>query len=376
MISIMLLIINTYADDGDNYNGNNIMKIVRSGYSTYSSNIPKFKVYPVSKKKYKTGGSSSGQMDERRLQCVEGLDVVGSISASFNTNNDGRGIASVMQFDSKNDSYSTLAINNKRYSGDSITEGNGLSFYASRLAYIGYSAEADWPSGVGIWEKKHSIQDLLFDASSNGKITNSNSLTKMLGYSYSISFAHTYGNEKQTGAYYRLSAKVKDFKSKIYNANHSPKVEKIRSGDTTVKFDDNDRIGPFYVKCPVSSLSGYIQKYNGTNYNVGTQQINSRIVFEYHDNVSNSWKPVRCQIYYNNSHVASTDNTGKITASRDGSYYDISKKEIFIKPLDSLPYERIDRFSITDYRNEFEAKGISFFMTTDFEDTSTFQDLT
>ena len=33
--------------------------------------------------------------------------------------------------------------------------------------------------------------------------------------------------------------------------------------------DDNDRIGPFYVKCPVSSLSGYIQRYNGTNYNVG-----------------------------------------------------------------------------------------------------------
>ena len=375
LISILLLIINTYANDGDGYNGNNIMAIVRSGYSTYSSNIPRFKVYPVSKKRYKTGGSSSGQMDERRLQCIEGLDVVGSISESFNTHNDGRGIASVMQFDSKNDTYSTLAINNNTYPGNSINAGNGLSFYASRLAYIGYSAEADWPRGVDIWEKKHSMQDLLYNASSNHKITNSNALTRMLGYSYSISFSHTYGNAGQTGTYYRLSAKVKDFKSKIYDANHSPKVEKIRSGDTTVKFDDNDRIGPFYVKCPVSSLSGYIQKYNGTNYNVGTQQINSRIVFEYHDNVSNSWKPVRCQIYYNNKHVASTDNTGKITASRDGSYYDISKKEIFIKPLASLPYERIDRFSITDYRNEFEAKGISFFMTTDFINTDTFQDL-
>ena len=371
LISILLLLINTYADGGDGYSGNNLMKIVREdSYSTYSSNISKFKIYPVSGKRYKTGGDSSGQLKERRLQCCEGLDVVGSISASFNTNHDGRGIASVMRFNSTEDTYTTLAINNKTYSGTSRDAEDKLSFYASRLAYIGYSAEANWPSGPEVMKKKHAIQDLLYNANGNHKVTGNNVLTQMLGYSYSISFANTYGSSSQTGVYYRLSAKLKDFKKKCYNSDHSNTVVKVRSGDTTVKFDANNRIGPFWVKCPVSTQSGYVQNYDGTDYDVGKNQIDSRIVIEYYDKVSNNWKPVKCNIYYGNSVYGSTNNNGVISASCD-----ISGKEIYIEPTATLPYERISRFSITDYRNEFESKGISFFMTTNYIDTSTFQDL-
>ncbi len=370
IMSIMLLIINAYA--GDNYNGDNIMTIVESNYWTYYSNIPKFDVYPSSKKKYYTGGSGSGQLQERRLQCIEGLDVKGGISASFDTNHSGRGIASIMNFDSTNDTYSTKAINKQTYSGNSRNAGT-YSYAASRLAYIGYSAQANYPDVSRVMDKKRSIQDLLYTINTSHQVTTANDFTKMIGYSYSISFAGTFTDANDHGVYTRLSAKLKDFKVKINDTSHSQSVVKVRSTDTRVELDAADRIGPFYVKCPVNSGVGYSQTFGGTSYNVGSTQIDSRIVFHYYT-TSGTWVPLQCNIYYNNTWVASTNYTGAMNKNGN-SYYDISNKEIYIKPVGNIPYENITQFSISNYRNEFEAKGLSFFGTTNYGDTGDFQDL-
>lgn len=375
IISIMLLIINTYANGGDSYNGNNIMTIVESSYDNYAANIvPKLKVYPSSWKKYYTGGSGSGQMDERRLQCMEGLDVKGGISNSFDTDGSGRGIASIMNYDSKNDTYSTKAINKKTYSGDSRSAG-AYSYSASRLAYMGYAAEKNYASGTNIWDKKRGFQDLLYTINSSHQVTANNAFTQMIGYSYSISFAGTFTDASDHGVYARLSAAVKDFKTKINNSSHSSTVDKIRPSDVSVRLDENNRIGPFYVKCPVNSYSGYSKKFGSTTYNVGKDHITSRIVFEYKQTSTGQWKPVKGDIYYNGTKVASTDRNGAILPNRNGTYYDISNKEVYILPTTTLDYGNISRFSITDYRYEFETKGVSFFGTTNYGDTSDFQDL-
>ena len=394
LLSAILLITNTYAKD--NLNTDKIMVIVgRTGstyntYDKYATIFNKLDVYPRSKKRYYTGGLV--QLEEIRLQCMEGTDITGSISKQFDTNGSGRGIGSVMQFSSDGDIYNTLAINGKNYSGVSSGSTNPFKFYASRLAMQGYLVESNYASGEDHWSRKWGLQYLIYKAqtikdSNNVTVDNTkkNTFTKMLGYSYSMDLNGTPVPGNFKGTYALISATFSSYKAKINNSSHKTNVTKV-TNNSAVTQTSSGLIGPFHVKCPVITARGYFRQCETKKYNVGADLINSFLVFRYRDSsvadASQQWKTLKCDIYYNGRKVASTNANGRIKVNTHGTdsiyddtYFDISNKKIYIVPK-GVTLSNVTGFRISNARSEFESKGITFIGQTDYVDDTTFQDLT
>ena len=381
LLALILLLINTYG--ADNSGTDDLLEVAGNRgtiYDTYdelADAINSFDIYPTTGKRYRTGGGQE-QLNERRVQCIEGLDVSGSISNGINTYGEGRGIGSIMEFWSDGDKYKTYAINATYYSGSSASDAN-YKYYASRFAFIGWAAEQDYAGGQNIWDRKHSVQYMLYHAATASNktvtVTNDNKLTEMIGYSYSMDLNGTELSDETSfaGTYATLSLGLKDFKAKINDSDHKPAMKKVDESVTELNFNDDGLIGPIHVKCPVNSIGSYSKTINGSTYHVGGY-IYSELIFWYYDAPNASWKYLACDIYYGGRKVASTGTNGRIVKVND-SFYDISNKEIYLKVPDNI-IGNISKIDIQNTRNEFESKGLSFFETTNYINSdNSYQDI-
>ena len=371
VIAIVLLLINTFA--ADNCSTTKIMEICRNySLDNYFNLYYNLDIYPNSGKRY-YAGDDSGQQNERRVLCMEGLDVTSTgVTGSINTNNDGRGIGSYGWYATNGDNYWTYAINNKKYVGN--TRSGSYTSYASRMALMGYLAEANYGNTFTVWDRKTSMQYLLYKANSNHKVTDANDFTKMIGFSYSISLNGTYYNNNFRGIYAEMSAAMKDFQDKCYNAGHSPNVDKVKT-NSDLEMDLNDKIGPIHVKCPVNTYEGYVQ----AGCDIGKDQIQSVVKIQYFD--GSNWHNFDYDVYYNNdkkAYSASNDNyfIKSSNPSADGTYYDISNKEIYIKPTGNLDLGKVQKIRVYNGKWDFESFGICFFGNTTYGNSEdTFQDI-
>ena len=343
LTAIILLLSNTFAieakkvdsisniGDFTKHDSNNILE----SYDDFKAASEMLDLYKNNARKY----ILDGEINNR----IQYLNIQDSIIEVENDKRLEYGISSIFNVNSNYSSYKTLASDDVVYTGESE--------YAAKIAFMGYLLDSGYnKENIENNDLKYNLSRLLYYADKNSinEISDqSSAIKKIIGSSYSFDYDV---KENDFGVYDKIASKYMQYRED----SQSTSVEKIDSEETSVYTFDNNWIGPFYLKAPLSSNNRYAIKTGDTNIIVG-DIISSENYVEYFSIDNKEWRGFEAEIIYNDETIGKTDADGRIETN-----IDLSNKSFFLKSINQDIKNDVSQLRIKNKHNEYEATGINF----------------
>ena len=342
LTAIVLLLSNTFAIDAKKVESiSNINEFIKynnntlESYDDFKSASEMLDLYKNNARKY----ILDGQIDNR----IQYLNIQDSIIDIDNDNRIEYGISSIFNVNSNYLSYKTIANDDVVYTGESE--------YAAKLAFMGYLLDSEYnKENIENNDVKYNLSRLLYYADKNSISTisdQSSAIKKIIGSSYSFDYDVEEGD---FGTYDKIASKYIQYRED----SQSNSVEKINSDETSIYNIDDNLVGPFYLKAPLSSTNKYAIRTNDSNLIVG-DIISSNNYVEYFSIDNKEWKGLEAEIIYNNETIGKTDSSGKIETN-----VDLSNKSFLLKISNDDIKNDVSQLRIKNKHNEYEATGINF----------------